>query len=111
VRWDATLAQLEQAHTDACVFQHSNDQYGENLGMGYASVADVVTAWYSEVANYDYANPGFSMTTGHFTQLVWVATQRVGCAHTACPGGAIWGCKFDPPGNYAGQFQVNVLRA
>ena len=109
VQWDANLAQLEQAHTDACVFAHSADQYGENLGLGYYSVSNVVDAWYSEVSNYDYANPVFGMKTGHFTQLVWVTTERIGCSHTACPGAIMWGCKFDPPGNYQGQFQANVL--
>ena len=111
VQWSATLAQLEQAHTDACVFAHSIDQYGENLGLGYASVIDAVNAWYNEVNNYDYNNPGFSMNTGHFTQLVWVNTKYIGCSQTVCPQlrATFYGCKFDPPGNYNGQYQTNVL--
>ena len=111
VQWSATLAQLEQSHTDACVFAHSIDQYGENLGLGYASVIDAVNAWYSEVSNYDYNNPGFSMNTGHFTQLVWINTKYIGCSQTVCPQlrGTFYGCKFDPPGNYNGQYQTNVL--
>ena len=111
VQWSATLAQLEQAHTDACVFAHSNDQYGENLGMGYTSVNDVVNAWYSEAVNYDYLNPGFGMNTGHFTQVVWVNTKYIGCSQTKCPQGVFYGCKFDPPGNVYGQFPANVLSA
>ena len=38
---------------------------------------------------------------GHFTQVVWPTTERVGCA--VGPGDAGWTnliCNYDPPGNY-----------
>ena len=41
---------------------------------------------------------------GHYTQVIWRNTQRVGCGVAVCPNGAeIWTCNYDPPGNYLGQ--------
>ena len=40
-------------------------------------VDQAVAASYAELASYDYASPGFSAATGHFTALVWAATRRV----------------------------------
>ena len=30
-----------------------------------------IVAWYDELADYNYAEPGFTPETGHFTQVVW----------------------------------------
>ena len=30
---------------------------------------EVVDSWYSEISNYNYSQPGFSSSTGHFTQV------------------------------------------
>ena len=69
---------------DTGTFAHDmNHSFGENLAMStnpnraddYATVN-----WYDEIIDYDYNNPGFSMATGHFTQVVWVGTKKVGCA-------------------------------
>jgi hypothetical protein len=35
--------------------------------------------WYDEVKFYNYNNPGFGMSTGHFTQLVWIGSNALGC--------------------------------
>jgi hypothetical protein len=60
------------------------------------------------------------MGTGHFTQVVWKNTKKVGCAWNtkSCPGNGQANkmpfykmvCEYDPPGNYAGQFPQNVPR-
>src|SRR5207237_896711 len=67
-----------------------------------------VAMWYAEVTHYRFPDGGFSMTTGHFTQVVWRGTQRVGCGHTACNGNDIWVCQYDPPGNWEGAYRENV---
>jgi hypothetical protein len=53
------------------------------------------------------------MVWGSFTQMVWKSTKRVGCAAQACGQGK-WAyqsvvCRYDPPGNIAGQYVANVL--
>ena len=41
-----------------------------------------VSSWYSEGADYNFTYPGYSLTTGHFTQVAhdpldWQAVQDV----------------------------------
>jgi uncharacterized protein YkwD len=106
-RWAKNLA----AHR--CAFEHNPDpRYGENLAYfrppGALSQEDVVEQWYREIDGYNFKKPGFSMEAGHFTQLVWVGTKRLGCASVECGGGELWVCNYDPPGNMQGDFDANV---
>jgi uncharacterized protein YkwD len=116
--WSAELAAVAQKWADTlkannCAFEHSQTQYGENLAGGTPGASDgaaTTAMWYDEVAQYNFGKGGFSMDTGHFTQVVWQATERVGCAKVTCSMD-IWVCNYDPPGNYEGQFQANVKPA
>ena len=100
------------------LFQHSNNGYGENLYMSSSSVpltslhGNVATqAWYDEVYDYNFNRPGFSMDTGHFTQVVWKGSQQLGIGIAFGNGGrsAFVVANYNPPGNYQGQFQSHVL--
>ena len=92
-----------------CAFEHRPDnKFGENLFMGTAGVynaAYVVDAWASEKTDYSYrknkCKPG--KMCGHYTQIVWQSTEKVGCAKIVCDGMDIWVCNYDPPGNWVGQ--------
>ncbi len=106
-RWAKNLA----AHR--CAFEHNPDpRYGENLAYfrppGALGEEDVAAQWYREIDIYNFKKPGFSMEAGHFTQLVWVGTKRLGCASVECGGGELWVCNYDPPGNMQGDFDANV---
>ncbi|HMR75943.1 MAG TPA: CAP domain-containing protein [Polyangiaceae bacterium] len=111
--WSGALAQVAQGVADKCVWAHSNNQYGENL---YASTnastpGQVVSSWVSEVADYDYASNSCSKVCGHYTQVVWAKSARLGCAKKTCTqnspfgGGSweLWVCSYDPPGNFNNQ--------
>ncbi|EWC45648.1 hypothetical protein DRE_05209 [Drechslerella stenobrocha 248] len=105
VVWNKTLATYASRWGRRCNFQHSRGPYGENLAGGGPMNNPVWYQWYlySEVNNYDYNNPGFSSATGHFTQLVWKATEQMGCAWIGgCSNLAyqVW-CEFTPAGNMA----------
>ncbi|KAG7451816.1 PR-1-like protein [Guyanagaster necrorhizus] len=105
--WDDTLASYALQHTQSCVFEHSGGLYGENLAAGYASASASVAAWGDEGAEYSCSNPGFSSATGHFTQLVWKSTTKVGCGRVDCNGsngtpGWYLTCEYSPAGNIIG---------
>ena len=112
--WSDDLAASAQAWADhlaasGCAFEHSGSGHGENLaGGGGLSGADSVAMWYDEVNQFDFANGGFSMDTGHFTQVVWKNTTAVGCGSSECGGMTTWVCQYDPPGNYQGEYRENV---
>jgi hypothetical protein len=114
LEWSATLAASAQAYADSCPSGHSSTEYGENLAWitSVKPVDRVVRFWYDEEPRYDYHKASYSFDTGHFTQLVWRQTRRLGCGHaTGCKTRLpnVWVCHYDPPGNYSGQFADNVL--
>lgn len=83
-------------------------EYGENLFMGtagYYGVDDAVAMWEREKSAYDGGtiNEFNVHACGHYTQLVWRTTKRIGCAKVECAGNVIVVCNYDPPGNVLGQ--------
>ena len=115
--WSSKLASYAQHWADTlkakgCAFGHSGGSYGENLADGTEGVLDpeaTVAMWYDEIKLYKFPDGGFSMQTGHFTQLVWTDTKQVGCGHVECKGNDIYVCNYDPPGNYDGEYATHVL--
>ena len=109
--WSPTLAAYAQTVSDTCVFRHSNGPYGENLAIGRPalSCAAAVGLWVAEESSW---SPGgdFSVATGHFTQVVWKGTERVGCAVARCGGeiGDFITCSYHKAGNVLGRFGANV---
>lgn len=85
---------------------------GENLyfrtGPGEPSIQDVVDTWGSESQHYDAETHtcAAGASCGHYTQIVWSDTEKVGCGKATCafdPNTTIWVCNYSPPGNIAGQ--------
>lgn len=115
--WSEVLAADAQGWADSlrdrgCAFEHSQSGLGENLAAGTEGMLDgeaVTEMWYREVAEFDFRRGGFAMETGHFTQLVWVGTEQIGCAVAQCDGLDLWVCNYDPPGNVEGRYRENVL--
>ena len=116
--WSPRIAKVAQGWADqlkakGCVFGHSGSmKYGENLAAGTIGALDpksTVDMWYDEIKLYKFPDGGFSMQTGHFTQLVWTTTRQVGCGHVQCKGNDIIVCNYDPAGNVMTYFADNVL--
>ncbi|KAE9375367.1 PR-1-like protein, partial [Stipitochalara longipes BDJ] len=106
--WSTSLAFSSLAWSKQCVWTHSNAAtgqqlpYGENVFGGYPTIADGIDCWGLERVNYNWNNPGFSESTGHFTQIVWKTSTQVGCSRTLCSPGWWVVCHYSPPGNVLG---------
>ncbi len=114
-RWAEHLA-------DSQIFEHSRGSgNGENLAAmwgGRHTGVSATKAWYDEIKDYDFDTPaGFSSETGHFTQVVWKASTRLGVG-VACniggKGGQYVVAQYNPAGNTTGDnnehFRENVQR-
>ena len=85
---------------------NSDDRDGENLYAGSGQAAtpgSVVDRWVAEVAEYDIRTDKCRGVCGHYTQVVWRDSQRLGCAMVTCGDSEVWVCNYDPPGNFLGQ--------
>ena len=116
--WSPRLAQAAQQWADAlkaqgCKFGHKpRNAFGENLAAGTSGTLDgraVADMWYDEVKLYKWPDGGFSMETGHFTQVIWRETTQIGCGVATCNGMDIYVCEYDPPGNVDTMYRQNVL--
>ncbi|KAL5086769.1 hypothetical protein Trisim1_008680 [Trichoderma cf. simile WF8] len=138
--WDTTLAGYAQTIAEGCVFAHDMTQggggYGQNLAS-WGSTGDIddlqlesarrgiTDQWYNdETENWTFFgldNPpsGSNLDAwGHFTQLVWKSSTKVGCYTAKCPAGTVLSmpswytvCNYGPPGNFGGEYAENVLPA
>ncbi|KAF7731795.1 hypothetical protein EC973_008310 [Apophysomyces ossiformis] len=106
---------FEKLSQETIQFLDAGD-YGENLAYGYPNWGSAISAWYNEVKDYDYSNPGFSGKTGHFTQLVWKSTTEIGCGVKTCAnlkGAKLFTCSYLEFGNIVSDdnayFIENVL--
>ncbi|KAJ3706113.1 hypothetical protein LUZ61_009818 [Rhynchospora tenuis] len=119
VTWDSTVQAYAQNYANQrkgdCQLIHSGGPYGENLYGGYIaggygkdySGVDAVNAWVSEKQYYDYNSNSCAQgkVCGHYTQVVWRSSTKIGCAKVMCDNnnGFIITCNYSPPGNYVGQ--------
>ncbi|KNA11880.1 hypothetical protein SOVF_131020 [Spinacia oleracea] len=114
IQWDDNIAAYAQQYANQrigdCVLQHSGGSYGENIAGGgnggyELSGTDAVNMWVNEGVNYDHGSntcsPG--QVCGHYTQVVWRDSVRLGCARVICNSSGIFViCNYDPPGNIIG---------
>ncbi|PKA64708.1 Pathogenesis-related protein PR-1 [Apostasia shenzhenica] len=117
--WDKQLARTakrwsERRRSD-CAIEHSQGPYGENLfwGSGWNwRAADAVGEWVRERDHYNLTDNSCAAgrMCGHFTQIIWSSTLRVGCGRSECfNGGVIITCNYDPPGNYIGENPLTAV--
>merc|ERR1740123_1703672 len=95
----------------------SIQEYGENLYCSWSSNPKAkcagskpVDSWYSEMTKYTFGSEPTSSASGHFTQVVWKNTQKLGIAKAKSPksGKIIVVANYEPAGNWIGQYKDNV---
>ncbi|NXP14029.1 GRPL2 protein, partial [Thinocorus orbignyianus] len=118
--WDAALARTARAWANKCLFKHNIylrkkhqchpnfTSVGENIWVGSRHMfkaADAIKFWYSEVQFYTFADRKCTKACGHYTQVVWDYSYKVGCAVTLCKkvagirNAAKFVCNYSPGGN------------
>lgn len=118
--WDSTLAAAARAYGPALErlgklahsAQATRPGQGENLWMGTRGaygLEEMAGSWAAEKSLFrpgvfpDVSRSGKWSDVGHYTQMIWKGTARVGCAiHT----GRDWDfliCRYSPQGNVVGQ--------
>lgn len=117
--WDARLG-LEAARYAVALaitrrFEHSTQlsrrNTGENLWMGTRgafSLDSMVASWSNEKRLFKsgvfpaISRSGNWHEVGHYTQMVWPGTRRVGCALATSAATDYLVCRYDPAGNVHG---------
>jgi len=97
-------------------FQHSDQSHrpdiGENLWMGTRgafSFEAMVDGWSSERRDFvpgvfpAVSRDGAWEKVGHYTQMVWPATTKVGCAVASNATSDFLVCRYSPAGNVMGR--------
>ena len=105
-------------------FQHSNRSQragtGENLWMGTRgrfSYESMVGRWAGERSDFvpgmfpSVSRSGNWENVGHYTQMVWPTTTRVGCAVATNAWNDFLVCRYSPAGNVDGRTVPYVTAA
>ncbi|XP_016041372.1 peptidase inhibitor 16 isoform X2 [Erinaceus europaeus] len=116
--WDEDLAAFAKAYAQQCVWGHNSQRgrRGENLFAITDQGLDVplaVEEWHHERKHYNLSNTTCEpdQMCGHYTQVVWAKTERIGCGTHFCEklkGVEVTDiqllvCNYEPPGNVKGQ--------
>jgi len=118
LEWDDHLAKQAQAWAEKCEFEHDDpiDKDGEQAGqnIGWEGKPDdkpeweeMIQSFYDEVKDFkpsDIHKYIDDDDTGHFTQVIWAKSSRVGCGYIRYVGEDggnefLYGCNYSPGGN------------
>jgi len=144
LEWDDELAYIAQGWANQCYYEHDKcrktkdgcfDYVGQNLavaGDSRSNMPDVdwewaIQAWYDEVKDYDsskaelFTSPGRNgAVVGHFTQVAWADTHKVGCGFVRFYGSQPLGrnfynnyyvCNYGKGGNMGGKPVYKIGKA
>ncbi|XP_076820123.1 uncharacterized protein LOC143465620 [Clavelina lepadiformis] len=119
--WDDELAQISADYGTKCQFSHNQEgshskfknSIGENIYVAKSppqtfDVSRAIQLWFDEKAEFDYkaltCTPGAKC--GHYTQIAWAKTYKVGCSLTMCDevtgfhkDSHLFICNYSPAGN------------
>ncbi|XP_044129735.1 peptidase inhibitor 16-like [Bufo gargarizans] len=118
LRWDQTLEDLAKSYAAKCIWDHNEERgfRGENLFIMSGSSLDVelgLADWHRERDYYNFTTETCQegQMCGHYTQMVWANSERVGCGENFCEklegfdetNMFLLVCNYEPPGNFQGE--------
>ncbi|XP_076366437.1 venom allergen 3-like [Tachypleus tridentatus] len=133
--WDEELERIAQRWAEQCVHEHDRNrnvgrfQVGQNIAYtrtyGHGDVlADnpdwptQIKSWYREYYRFGFNRRNispfkFKSGTGHFTQVIWGSTNKVGCGYTYYKAPShgytkLYVCNYGPRGNMIGDTMYEV---
>ncbi|KAK5977833.1 C-type single domain activation associated secreted protein ASP3 [Trichostrongylus colubriformis] len=125
--YDCSVEDKMVAWVQQCTWGHSpktdRKGLGENLWMASpyggnktASIIRAVTDWFAELKEKGVPNTNqftsavFSRGVGHYTQVVWEKSDRIGCAIRDCPSAQMTyvGCEYKPGGNMLNDYIYEI---
>ncbi|XP_072168768.1 uncharacterized protein [Diadema setosum] len=132
--WDDELRLMAKKYAKKCIWEHGQamesttfKHVGQNMAFGAHSRAVMTpfyltTLWYQENENYNITTNKCKPNTmcGHYTQMVWSDTNRVGCATQMCrelvlphstmtiENALLLICNYGPGGNFVGRKPYDI---
>ncbi|CAG9854368.1 unnamed protein product [Phyllotreta striolata] len=124
MRWHKKAASAAQRWASKCIFlTHDDDagRYIDNYGACGQNIFvstykvnwfEAIKTWWMEKNLFIYGKPNQDYRTiGHYTQVVWATTHRVGCGFAECFSDTEFGtkvfynyvCNYCPAGNRRGK--------
>ncbi|KAI3382439.1 hypothetical protein SNEBB_003491 [Seison nebaliae] len=112
--WDEDLAKIAAVHSTQCKLYHDcNDCRatitkdrgvilpGQNGASGYPEWAKAMAGWASEVQYWKFGTGAIAgkdwHNIGHYTQMIFADSTRVGCAMSSCDGrpSKVYYCNYE----------------
>lgn len=130
LEWDDGLAARAQQWAEECNWAHGmttdcdGNPIGQNLYFAAGSndfpqmnIDNIVKAWADEKIYYHLESKSCDAgkMCGHYTQVVWAETTKVGCGFAECAtmsqgddpakykNAVLFACDYSPAGNYVGE--------
>lgn len=149
MEWSDDLGNLAQMWSDKCEWMHGFTNFGawyqsaefrsktvgQNLAREWGKwiqnkqggPEESVRRWFNEKNYYTFGKFAYPMPSsmcrkepcGHYTQVVWASSKKVGCAFKWCnkyfgrphpwvPGETVVTCDYHPGGNVVGQLPYTI---
>ncbi|KAL6742286.1 hypothetical protein Aduo_015450 [Ancylostoma duodenale] len=120
--YDCDIEESAMRHAKGCYFAHSPAHTRENLGENLYYTSELrldkieaaeqgIKAWFDELAEYGVGQENVltnqlwnrpNTQIGHYTQMVWQDTFKLGCYVEWCSSMTYVVCQYGPKGNWLG---------
>ncbi|NP_001373427.1 peptidase inhibitor R3HDML precursor [Danio rerio] len=125
--WDERLAKSAEFWASQCIWEHGPHHFLQHIGQNlsiisgrYKSIIDLVKSWYDERHSFSYPSRCSGSVCTHYTQMVWAASNKIGCAIKKCSDifvfGSMWKqatllvCNYAIKGNWVGEAPYKIGR-